>query len=92
MIHWLVLGLTFFGLLVGVVGSSAMAAEYAGIKSDRIICLGLLIAGGLAGLAGACSRHRFNWSTTPYHFSQLQLYSHHRPIHRTIKPVRDDFI
>jgi len=51
---WFVLRLTFFGFSVRVVGSSAIAAEYAGIKSDRIILLSLLIAGGLAGLAGAC--------------------------------------
>lgn len=51
---WFVLRLTFFGFSVRVVGSSASAAEYAGIKGDRIIWLLLLIAGGLAGLAGAC--------------------------------------
>lgn len=51
---WFVLRLTFFGFSVRVVGSSISAAEYAGIKSDRIIWLSLLLAGGLAGLAGAC--------------------------------------
>ena len=46
---WFVLRLTFFGFSVRVVGSSLSAAEYAGIKSDRIIWLLLLLAGGLAG-------------------------------------------
>ncbi|WP_026735159.1 ABC transporter permease [Fischerella sp. PCC 9605] len=51
---WGVLQQTFFGFSVRVVGSSPRAADYAGIKSDRIIWLSLLISGGLAGLAGAC--------------------------------------
>jgi ABC-type uncharacterized transport system permease subunit len=54
---WFVLRLTFFGFSVRVVGSSAIApsgslsiaAEYAGIKGDRIIWLSLILAGGLAG-------------------------------------------
>ncbi|MFH7025997.1 MAG: ABC transporter permease [Heteroscytonema crispum UTEX LB 1556] len=49
-----VLRQTFFGFSVRVVGSSQSAAEYAGIESDRIIWLSLLISGGLAGLAGIC--------------------------------------
>lgn len=51
---WGVLRQTFFGFSVRVVGSSPDAADYAGIKSDRIIWLSLLISAGLAGLAGAC--------------------------------------
>jgi simple sugar transport system permease protein len=51
---WGVLRQTFFGFSVKVVGSSSKAAVYAGIKSDRIIWLTLLISGGLAGLAGVC--------------------------------------
>lgn len=51
---WGVLQQTFFGYSVRVVGSSSEAAIYAGIKSDRIIWLTLLISGGLAGLAGVC--------------------------------------
>jgi general nucleoside transport system permease protein len=51
---WYVLRRTFFGFSVRVIGSSQSAAEYAGIESDRIIWLSLLISGGLAGLAGIC--------------------------------------
>ncbi|MBD2517710.1 ABC transporter permease [Nostoc sp. FACHB-973] len=51
---WGVLRQTFFGFSVRVIGSSAKAAVYAGIESDRIIWLTLLISGGLAGLAGVC--------------------------------------
>ncbi|MBC1237179.1 ABC transporter permease [Nostoc sp. 2RC] len=51
---WGVLRQTFFGFSVRVIGSSAKAAVYAGIDSDRIIWLTLLISGGLAGLAGVC--------------------------------------
>ncbi|MBD2683134.1 MULTISPECIES: ABC transporter permease [Nostoc] len=51
---WGVLRQTFFGFSVRVIGSSTKAAVYAGIESDRIIWLTLLISGGLAGLAGVC--------------------------------------
>ncbi|MDZ8188663.1 MAG: ABC transporter permease [Nostoc sp. ChiSLP02] len=51
---WGVLRQTFFGFSVRVIGASAKAAVYAGIESDRIIWLTLLISGGLAGLAGVC--------------------------------------
>ncbi|BAU07887.1 sugar ABC transporter permease [Fischerella major NIES-592] len=51
---WGMLRQTFFGFSVRVIGASPSAANYAGIKSDRIIWLSLLISGGLAGLAGAC--------------------------------------
>ncbi|PMB41076.1 sugar ABC transporter permease, partial [Fischerella thermalis CCMEE 5319] len=51
---WGMLQQTFFGFSVRVIGVSPNAANYAGIKGDRIIWLSLLISGGLAGLAGAC--------------------------------------
>lgn len=51
---WGLLTQTFFGFQVRVVGSSPVAAEYAGIARDRVIWLSLLISGGLAGLAGVC--------------------------------------
>lgn len=51
---WGILRQTFFGFCVRVLGSSLSAAEYAGINSNRIIWLSLLISGGLAGLAGVC--------------------------------------
>jgi simple sugar transport system permease protein len=49
---WGLLTRTFFGFQVRVVGSSSAAADYAGIKRDRVIWLSLIISGGLAGLAG----------------------------------------
>ncbi|TBR59870.1 ABC transporter permease [Westiellopsis prolifica IICB1] len=51
---WGMLRQTFFGFSVRLVGASPRAANYAGIKSGRIIWLTLIISGGLAGLAGAC--------------------------------------
>ncbi|BAZ41192.1 putative permease protein of sugar ABC transporter [Calothrix sp. NIES-4101] len=53
-IIWGILKLTFFGFSIKVVGSSQGAADYAGINSNKIIILSLLLSGGLAGLAGAC--------------------------------------
>ena len=43
---------TVFGYQLMVTGSNEKAAEYGGIKINRIVMLAMLISGGLAGLAG----------------------------------------
>ena len=44
---------TTFGYELKAVGFNRHAAEYAGIKADRSIIMSMMIAGALAGLAGA---------------------------------------
>jgi simple sugar transport system permease protein len=51
---WWLLKKSFLGFSVRVVGASVGASEYAGINQQGIIWLTLLLAGALAGLAGAC--------------------------------------
>ncbi len=50
---WFILYKTTFGYELRMVGLSLSAARYAGIKVGRITILTMMIAGSLAGLAGA---------------------------------------
>ncbi|MCH7789111.1 MAG: ABC transporter permease [Acidobacteria bacterium] len=50
---WGLVRFTSTGFNMNVVGSSAAAARYAGIRSGRVITGALVISGALAGLAGA---------------------------------------
>ncbi len=50
---WWILEKTTFGYELKAVGYNKHAAEYAGIKVDRNIVYSMMIAGALAGLAGA---------------------------------------
>jgi simple sugar transport system permease protein len=52
LILYLILLKTKFGFEVKVVGESLQAARYAGISYTKVVCLGMLISGGLAGVAG----------------------------------------
>jgi len=49
---WVLLGRTFMGFQIKVVGLAERAASYAGYSRNRVIWQGFLIGGGLAGLAG----------------------------------------
>ncbi len=49
---WLLLSRSFLGFTVKVVGLAPAAADYAGFSHRRVVWLGLLLSGGLAGLAG----------------------------------------
>lgn len=51
---WFVLFKTTLGFEVRTVGQNPSAARYAGIRPNLLIVLTMSIAGGLAGLAGAC--------------------------------------
>ncbi len=50
---WLVLWRTTFGYRLRAAGAEARAARYAGIHVERSLVVAMLIAGGMAGLAGA---------------------------------------
>lgn len=52
-IIWWVMERTVFGYELKAVGFNGQAAKYAGMKVSRNIILSMMIAGGLAGLAGA---------------------------------------
>ncbi len=49
---WLVMRATVFGFSIRVAGEAPQAARLAGFSSGRIVWAGMLIGGGLAGLAG----------------------------------------
>ena len=50
---WAIIQRTPFGYEVRTLGSNSLFAAYGGIKSKRVIILGFLISGAIAGLAGA---------------------------------------
>ncbi len=60
---WWMLARTTLGFRFNAVGANKHAAAYAGISINRIIVLSMVLAGGLAGLAGALEAqgtlHRF---------------------------------
>jgi simple sugar transport system permease protein len=49
---WFFTERSFFGYKMSVGGAAPLAARYAGFKQSRSIWVGLLISGGLAGIAG----------------------------------------
>ncbi|MEH6822288.1 MAG: ABC transporter permease [Motiliproteus sp.] len=49
---WVLLSRTLIGFQVKVVGAAPRAARFAGFKQSRLVWFCLLLAGGLAGLAG----------------------------------------
>ena len=51
-IAWLSQARSLFGFQVRVIGQAPQAARYAGFSQKRMIWIGLLLSGGLAGLAG----------------------------------------
>jgi general nucleoside transport system permease protein len=51
-ILWWVLKNTIFGYQLTVLGANIRTAEYAGVKTTRLILITMLISGGLCGLAG----------------------------------------
>ncbi|MGE5659665.1 MAG: ABC transporter permease [Actinomycetota bacterium] len=53
-ILWVALTKTPFGYQIEAVGKNPLASRYAGISITRTILLVMGLAGGLAGLAGAC--------------------------------------
>lgn len=51
-ILWWVLKNTVYGYQLNVLGANVRTAEYAGVKTARLILLTMIISGGLCGLAG----------------------------------------
>ncbi|OCN06262.1 ABC transporter [Erysipelotrichaceae bacterium MTC7] len=51
--YWFILNKTSFGFSLRATGHNEHAADYAGMKTKRNIILSMMIAGALAGLAGA---------------------------------------
>jgi len=51
-IVWFVVKKTSLGYSIDAVGANKLAAEYSGIKVNRIILISMFISGGLAGMAG----------------------------------------
>jgi simple sugar transport system permease protein len=64
LIWWLIYK-TVFGFEVRTVGQNARAARYAGMQTPRMIVLAMVIAGGLAGLAGAIETLGLNHKFAP---------------------------
>lgn len=54
LLGWLYLARSFSGFKLRVGGLAPLAARYAGFSSRRSLWTGMLVSGGLAGLAGAC--------------------------------------
>ncbi len=52
LVFWLVLGRTILGFQVRVIGLAPAAARFAGFSTKRMVWIGFLVGGGLAGLAG----------------------------------------
>ena len=52
-VFWLIMSRSVFGFQIRVVGSAPDAARHGGFDARQTIWLSLLIAGGMAGLAGA---------------------------------------
>jgi len=52
LVGWLLLARSMIGFQVKVSGFAPAASDYAGFRRNRIIWFALLLAGGLAGLAG----------------------------------------
>jgi general nucleoside transport system permease protein len=52
LLAWLALARSLFGFQVKVIGQAPQAARYAGFSQPRMVWIGLLLGGGLAGLAG----------------------------------------
>lgn len=52
LLSWLLMSRLFPGYRIRVVGMSRPAAAYAGFSHSRVVWLGMLAGGGLAGLAG----------------------------------------
>jgi ABC-type uncharacterized transport system permease subunit len=51
---WLLLSRSVAGYELRAVGTNPVAARFAGMPVERLMCAGMIGAGGLAGLAGAC--------------------------------------
>lgn len=49
---WILMGGTFLGFQIKVVGQAPAAAAYAGYSRSRVIWVSFLVSGGLAGIAG----------------------------------------
>ena len=60
---------TVFGFQLSVMGASNRVADYAGIKTARLMLTSMLLGGGLAGLAGVCEvagvQHRLIENLSP---------------------------
>ena len=50
---WFLLFKTKFGYEIRITGANPEAGKYSGINTSKILILGMVISGGLAGLAGA---------------------------------------
>jgi simple sugar transport system permease protein len=64
LIWWLIYK-TVLGFEIRTVGQNARAARYAGMQVPRMIVLAMMIAGGLAGLAGAIETLGLNHKFAP---------------------------
>jgi len=76
-VMYLLVEKTPFGVQVRTVGESHDTARYAGILPSRIIMITMLVAGALAGLAGALHAtgvlHRFDAGQTQHGFGYLAI-------------------
>ena len=64
-VMWWLIFKTTFGFELRTVGLNSRAARYAGMSVARMIILAMVLAGGLAGLAGAIETLGFNHKFAP---------------------------
>jgi ABC-type uncharacterized transport system permease subunit len=70
---WLLYRSTVFGFQVRVLGDSASAARYAGIKTRRVVVAMMALSGALAGLGGASQVGDFRHVLDPRGLQQAGL-------------------
>jgi ABC-type uncharacterized transport system permease subunit len=70
---WLLYRSTVFGFQVRVLGDSASAARYAGIKTRRVVVVMMALSGALAGLGGASEVGDFRHVLDPRGLQQAAL-------------------
>jgi general nucleoside transport system permease protein len=70
---WLLYRSTVFGFQVRVLGDSASAARYAGIKTRRVLVAMMALSGALAGLGGASEVGDFRHVLDPRGLQQAGL-------------------
>jgi simple sugar transport system permease protein len=68
---WLLLEHSKLGISIGMIGCNPVAAKYSGIKVKSVLIRTYVIAGVLAGIAGAIMASRYNSAKESYGSSYL---------------------
>jgi simple sugar transport system permease protein len=70
---WFIINRTRFGLRLILVGAGAVAAEYSGIRRDRVLVKTYMLTGAVAGLAGVLMVAHSSYASAGYGSSYLLL-------------------